>query len=291
MIDLALAVAPGQVFRFAQKQRVEEVMTAGGKDVAVTIDVFETMTYTIAAVRDDGRADVRVEFGDVRGTFQSSAFGTTEFDTSTGKEASVGPAIAAALRGITALAHARFEMTLDRRGAVVDVRGMRDALQKALKDSPAAGVRNLAGLLDDDGMKQQMQGHFARFADGPAAVGATWSVASEIKSPVAMKASTLYTLTRADAESAVVSCASTVRGTAAAADDPGTTSEGTISVSRRDGLPLSSETKVHTAKYMETKRSGAETPRVRLDMTVTATMERVADDAAPTPAVGAGKPK
>jgi len=291
-IDLALAVGPGDVFRFVQKQHIDQAMKVADTDASMTLDAVTTATYTVATVRDDGQADVRVVIGDVKGTFRSSMFGAVEFDTSSGESPKLdNPVIAAVVGGVAGLAHAQFEVTFDRRGGVVAVRGMRELIEKATKgDSSGAGKR-LAGLLDDEGMKQQLQGRFVRFSAGPVEVGATWTVDSDIKSPTAMKESTRYVLASADAESVVVSIASTVRRSDALADAPGTTSEGTITVSRRDGMTLKSENKVRTVKDMDLKKpgapAGAVAPKMHLDMTITATAERVTAGPPAAPAPGA----
>jgi hypothetical protein len=293
-IDLVLAVRPGDVFRYVQNQHIDQAMKIGETDASMALDAASSMTYTIATVREDGQTDVRVEMGDIKGTFRSSMFGTIDFDTASSAAAKPdNPVSAAAVKGITNLAHARFEMTLDRHGNLVAVQGLREFLEKALKDDKALAGKHLETLVDDEGMKQQMQGRFVRFAEGPVEVGATWTIDSAIKSPMAMTMSTRYLLKSADAETVVVDATSTAL--AADAGAPAVTVESTVVISRRDGLMLKSESKTRTVKDMELKKpaaagADAPAPKMHLDMTVTATIERVTADT-PTPPAPTAAPK
>jgi hypothetical protein len=288
-IELKLSVKPGEVFHFRQTQSVVQKMKVGEMDVDTNFEMKQTMTYTVGAARPDGLTDVKVTIGDIKGTFENSMLGNFEIDsTKEDDEASANPMLGPALKGLTMLANKSYHVVFDASGKLVEVKGMREIIDAALKDNPAFAGRSMGGMLDDDGMKQQMQAGFAVFSDGPVAVGSTWKVDSKIKSPAEMTVSTEYTLASADAATAVVKSKSTIDASIGeAGDKPKINTEGTITVSRADGLMLKSENTTTTVSDMSLGRQagGAAGQKMHMEMTMKAVIERVAaaDVAKPAP--------
>jgi len=286
-VELKLAVKPGDVFRFRQAQHIAQGVRIMETDVDTTIDTAQTMTFTVGPARPDGLTDVNVTIGDVKGSFESSLLGTFYFDTSKPDDSADDDeaGIGTALKQFTLLANKSYHVLFDARGRLVEIHGLKEILDETLKKNPAFAGKDIGSLVDDAGVRQQMQSQFAMFSDGPVAVGAKWSVETGAAAPGAAKAVTEYTIVSADDAKAVVKLTSGERGAAGGASaQPSGSMEGTVTVSRTDGLVLRGEFRTHVVADVPSgeKKDGAGAKPTRVELTTTVTLERVgAEDAAP----------
>jgi hypothetical protein len=288
-VELKLAVRPGDVFRFRQAQRIAQRVRVMETDVDTTIDTAQTMTFTVEPARPDGLTDVKVTIGDVKGTFTSTLLGTFYFDSSKAKEDDSSTedegGIGTALQQFTLLAGRSYHVLFDARGRLVEIHGLKEILDETLKRSPALAGKDLGSLVDDASVKQQMQSQFAMFSDGPVAVGGKWTAETGTTATGATKAAMEYTLVSADDAKAVVKVK--LGGVAAAEGAPATPSgsvEGTVTVSRADGLVLQSEITTHVVADVPSgeKKEGAGAKKTRIELTTTVTIERIGpEDAKP----------
>ena len=282
-VDLRLKVKAGDVFYFRQTQHMDQVVHMSEEmTINTTLDLTQVSTYSIESVKDDGAAEVKVTIGDIKGKMENPMFGTIDVDTTKdAKDAGDNPMAAMIVKPMTALANKTFTLTLDRRGAVTSIKGIKEIMEEAFKDLPIPPEmrEKMGGAFDDEGMKSQMQGQFMRFADGPIAIGTSWNVESTMKQPVEVHVRTEYKLESADADKAVISTKGVV-GVGAKKDEKDNVT-GSITVARADGMMLQSETNMHMVIEMG---GGGDMPKINSEQTMKVKVDRVTAAEAARPA-------
>jgi hypothetical protein len=169
----------GEKLTYAMEQKMEMKMEVAGNNVDMNMTQTFDMTWDIKSVDKDGKAKMVQKFDRIRFVMEGGPIGKVEYDSKSDKELDdpVGKMIAPLFK---ALAGSDFELTMDGRGQISDLK-VPEKLSEELKKLAGGGAPGLGDILSEDGLKKTINQGGLTLPEEAVTKGKTWSHRIEFK--------------------------------------------------------------------------------------------------------------
>lgn len=280
VVDVKLAAKAGDVFRF---RHVESSSTEVNGNPYSGRDFVHEYTLTVKTLRPDGGVDAELRYDRVAGKIPSRAgLPAREFDSGRPAAEETDPGTKLLVSMATSMTKRPILVTLDARGGLVAVKGLREIWMETIKGTEVEKAFTPEEDFSDAKCVEEVSPLFCAAPAEPHAVGTAWTaqVVDRINNQP-MDFAAKYAVSVADAEKAVVAAKLDWKPNPEAVANGAKASGGgsvAATYSRKDGFLTS------LAKKLNANR---DTGPMKATSNTTHTIERLA--APPAPAKGKGK--
>lgn len=214
-VDLRTTAKKGSSVWLVNEQKQEQNIDMGGQQMETGNTTNRVLQITIKDIDDKGNLVVETNIARVYGSASIPMMGDVEFDSASPEDGDEDDGMMGMMKkGIMTGAGKTFTAKVSPNGKVVEL--MPDA--KAILAGAHPGMMG-AGV-DENALKQMVEGAFGELPEKAVAVGAKWKAAEMEKDQrVPFKNNIELTLTKCDADAFEVTAAGTVEQSAPVADD------------------------------------------------------------------------
>lgn len=202
-VDVKLAAKAGTVLRF---RHTESSLTEANGATYSGKDLVHEYTVTVKAARADGGLDVELRYDHVQGKYPSRIGGAPrEFESGKPAPVDADDATKLMVSMVTAITSKPIAVSLDARGGVVAVKGLRELWTASVKGTPFEPMFSAEKDFSDAKCVEEITPLFAASPAEPHAVGVAWT--SDVKHLVdtaMLDFSGKFAVSAADAEQATV---------------------------------------------------------------------------------------
>jgi hypothetical protein len=249
-VDVKLAAKPGTVLRF---RHTESSLTEANGRTYSGKDLEHEYTATVKAARADGGLDLEVRYDLVKGKLPSRTGGEPrEFESGKPVPADADAATKLMISIATAVTSKPIAVSLNARGGVVAVKGLREIWMETIKGTPFESAFSAEKDFSDAKCVEEVAPLFAATPSEPHAVGVAWT--ADLKERVdtqTLDFAAKFAVSAADAEQATVAAKLEWKPNAEAVANGAKASGGGSCVarfSRRDGFVLSATKDLKAAR-------------------------------------------
>ena len=289
-VTFKIVLEKGQEFAFRQTMNMNQDMDMGGMQMSTVMDMTSDYTYKVDDVTEAGDMKVTVNFGRIKGSFDNPMMGSLEFDSEKEAEETGNPMVDMMASMFTANAGQSIGITMQADGEITEVTGIEEMIEKLMENNPMAGMQ---GGMDTEtmskSMKEMIGSQLGALPKEPLGVGESWKIERAMgQMGMDVNMTIDNTLKSVDDQEAVIDSTITAELSggqmAAMLTVDEFTGTSTTTVSRKDGLVLSSKANMNMKASMDAGAQGQggmtmviETAVERIP--VTATAEKPAEEA------------
>ena len=271
---MELKLKPGDVFRQRSKttQEIEQKMMGMSTKISQTSETY--VRQDVIAVSPEGVADLRLTYERMVSSTESM-MGKQTFDS---QKDTVGdlPDFAVGMGGMVG---STFEYSLDRQGKVKELRGI-DSLLNRIYSKAGIGEmgeeiqKSMKSMFGDDAIKGMLQNMSAQYPASQIKVGDTWGGENSVGGQFGLVVAITYKLESIEADKLIVSTVGEISTNATGGIEIAGvkmdykmtgSSDGTMEIDRKTGMPLNSKVTQHISGSMNTM--GMNVP-MKIDQTI-----------------------